>query len=449
MMTILFSSCQSESVPAEVTEVVAADFSIADCEWSGVAVAWIDRNQNGKYEPDEQPLPNVVFQDSEGDTATSDWKGEAQFDLFMPGCGEWDISVSPEVPDGYVLTTPASATSATDDSGKVFAFGFITQPGMPTATARAPGPSCTQHRLGKANFYDLSDLAITPNGTIWVSSFNAGVFSLAPNSSEWVHYTESQGLINDQVRSITIESDTSIWFGTSGGASHFDSQTWKSYTAADGLLPEEVTSIAIDNNLIWFSTYAGASVLDVNTGTWQSFTIANGLSDDFLHSVAVTEDGSIWFAGTDIISRLVWPDRPAGTPTWSYYNANWVDNIEHGPNGMLWFVGFSGLQYFDPQANSLQDYTEELSNAGLQSAVHSLTFGPDDSMWIGSETSNEIFHVLKDTNFQQISVRSYDSRDGLPKSLSQDDKVDAIAIAPDGSLWMSTQEDATHCVFSE
>ena len=268
------------------------------------------------------------------------------------------------------------------------------------------------------------------------------------NSSDWVHYTKSQGLVNDQVRSITVESDTSIWFATSGGASHFNGQTWKSYTPADGLLPEDVTGIAIDNDLIWFATYAGASMLDTNTGMWRSFTASDGLSDDFLQSVAVAEDGSIWFAGMDIVSRMQWLDRPVGTPTWSHYEY-WVDSIEHGPNNTLWFVGFTGIQYFDPQINALQDYTEELSNAGFSSAAHSLAFGADGSMWIGSETSNRISQVTNDLNAQTMTIRSYDSRDGLPQGLSQDDKVEAIDFAPDGSLWMITQEDATHCVFTK
>lgn len=450
LILLMLQACSTSTPPVPMTEVAATEVEaseVADCGWDGIAVAWIDRNQNGQYEPDEQPLPDVVFHNSEGDTATSDWKGDAQFNLFMAGCGEWDISISPVVPDGYVLTTPATLTGSTSEYGKVFAFGFMTQPGVPTVTERAPRPSCTMHHLGKANFYDLTDLAITPNGTIWAASFNAGVFMLAPNTSDWVHYTASQGLVNDQVRSITVESDTSIWFATAGGASHFDGQAWKSYTSADGLLPQEVTSIAVDNGLIWFATYAGTSMLDMNTGTWRSFTSADGLSDDFLHSVAVAEDGSIWFAGMDLVSRMDWPDRPAGTPTWSHYEYQ-VDNIEHGPDNTLWFVGFSGIQYFDSQTNSLQDYAEELSNAGFNFSVHSLAFAPDGSMWTGSETSNEIFHMLRDARSQTITVRSYDSRAGLPKRLSQDDKVEAIAFAPDGSLWMVTQEDATQCIFT-
>jgi ligand-binding sensor domain-containing protein len=302
------------------------------------------------------------------------------------------------------------------------------------------------HHLGRANRYDLTDIAISPNGTIWVATFNAGVFMLAPNGSDWVHFTESQGLVGNQVRSITVDGDSSIWFATSAGASHFDGHAWTSYTAADGLLPADISGIAVDSDLVWFATYAGASMLDTTTGTWRSFTKTEGLPDDFLNAVGLSKDGSVWFAGMDNLWRLRWPDRPAGTPSWSHYEG-WVDNIKSGPNDTLWFVGFNGVQSYDPQTDSLQDHTQELSKIGLKSAVHSITFAPDDSMWLGSETSNEIFHVLRDPNTQSMTVRSYDSRDGLPKEATRDDNVEALAFAPDGSFWISTQEDATHCSF--
>jgi len=420
------------------------------CGWDATAITFMDKNQNGKYNPGEQPLPNVTFIFN-GETDTSDWNGEAHLGLSWPNCGDEPASISiiANVPAGYALTTPSSVTSSTSSKGDVFYFGFITKPSMPTVTPRHPGPFCTIYRLGKANYYDLTDVAITPNDTIWVSSFNAGVFMLAPNSSDWVHYTESQGLVNNQVRSITVESDTSIWFATSGGASHFNGRTWKSYTSADGLLPKDVTRIAIDNNLIWFSTYAGASVLDITTGAWRSFTASDGLSDDFLQSVAVAKDGSIWFAGMENLSRMQWPDRPAGTPTWSQYPYK-AENIAEGPDKTLWFAGFSGIEYFNPQTDSLQDYTDALAKTGFVEAdPHSLAFGRDDTLWIGSGTSNTIFYLLKDSSSQTMTTRYYDNLNGLPQQATPDDKVSALGFAPNGSLWMITQEDATHCIFNE
>ena len=116
---------------------------------------------------------------------------------------------------------------------------------------------------------------------------------------------------------------------------------------------------------------------------------------------------------------------------------------------MLWLGGYSGIQYFDPLSGSLTDYTPELRKFGFNGSVNRIAFAPDNSLWIGSSTRNEIYHLITDPGSDQTTLRSYDSRDGLPEGLSQDDKVDALAFAPDGSIWISTQEYATHCLFSQ
>jgi ligand-binding sensor domain-containing protein len=85
-------------------------------------------------------------------------------------------------------------------------------------------------------------------GTVgWVSIFNG---------KSWHTLTDKDGLVDDRVYSMLIDSHKKMWFGTEAGVSRFDGKSWISYTKKDGLVEDLVRSIieARDGSL-WFGTY--------------------------------------------------------------------------------------------------------------------------------------------------------------------------------------------------
>ena len=66
----------------------------------------------------------------------------------------------------------------------------------------------------------------------------------------WTEYDKSDGLANDEVSSIAIDSEGNKWFayGFDGkGVSKFDGTNWTTYTESDGLANDYVSSITIDS----------------------------------------------------------------------------------------------------------------------------------------------------------------------------------------------------------
>ncbi len=64
-------------------------------------------------------------------------------------------------------------------------------------------------------FPEPIDIAVHPNGTVWVGSQVYGVF--ASDGEEWVRYGTAEGLPSEMVNFVEIGPDGSVYVGTSLG----------------------------------------------------------------------------------------------------------------------------------------------------------------------------------------------------------------------------------------
>lgn len=111
---------------------------VADCAWNGSAVAWVDANANGSFDPGEQVLQNVTLhvvdaQDRYADIAfraITDQHGTAQLDVPLSGCpAAVGFEVYADTPAGYKPTTEPRIQVGRDPfgtlrSGATYYFGF-------------------------------------------------------------------------------------------------------------------------------------------------------------------------------------------------------------------------------------------------------------------------------------------------------------------------------------
>ena len=111
--------------------------SVADCAWNGIAVAWIDANENGAFDQGEQVLQNVPLHVADirhnySDVALraiTDQRGTAHLQVPLSGCPTVDYEVYPDTPTGCKLTTRARIhvnknQLGTLQSGATYYFGF-------------------------------------------------------------------------------------------------------------------------------------------------------------------------------------------------------------------------------------------------------------------------------------------------------------------------------------
>ncbi len=190
----------------------------------------------------------------------------------------------------------------------------------------------------------IEGIGSQPNGTIWVGTFFGGACYF--DGSQWTCY-DTQYVNHLSVLSVLAESDSSVWFGTADGVTHYDGTNWNKYLrVSDNVEPEQwykqIEAIAFDSyGVRWFGFFAGvyryssgkfkfvdelklAGISDIAidksgrvwftsysegvycywNGGWSNFTVADGLPDNYVTSVAIDSKGNIWFGTGNGLTTL-------------------------------------------------------------------------------------------------------------------------------------------------
>ncbi len=159
--------------------------------------------------------------------------------------------------------------------------------------------------------YEISDIAYSKNGWIYVSTKGGGISRFKYDIDAVTGATTFMGrwsalgswYYSDIVNTVIIVDDTCQWYGTNEGvalhSSHLARENWKYYSTYEGLICDTVLAIAKDKTgNVWFGTPKGISKFDISNN-WTDFSVDNGLINNKINTIAVDIDNSVWF-GTDM-----------------------------------------------------------------------------------------------------------------------------------------------------
>lgn len=112
----------------------------------------------------------------------------------------------------------------------------------------------------------------TKDGTLWLGSNGYGIYKRkvdGQGKEEFIPYTTSEGLINNNVRSMQEGSDGNIWIGTNNGLScyHPAENRFTNYTKQDGLPDAQFywnASFHSSDGTLYFGTVAGLTAIESN-----------------------------------------------------------------------------------------------------------------------------------------------------------------------------------------
>lgn len=174
---------------------------------------------------------------------------------------------------------------------------------------------------------------------------------LRTGPASFTNFTKKDGLVHNDVWSITIDREGIIWIGTLQGVSRFNGEV---FTPFD--LPEAepdpnrgVTSSRIVHSIMedshgkmWFGTNGGAYIYDASLlegqgGSLSNISTKDGLPDNNVNDILEDKDGNIWFAthyqgvcrwdGTSF-TTISTKRRESGTEVWSLFKDR---------SGNIWF----------------------------------------------------------------------------------------------------------------
>lgn len=108
--------------------------------------------------------------------------------------------------------------------------------------------------------YDVQDLALGPQGRLWVGC--AGGITILDNGKSVEHLTPAEGLPSIYVRSVKQGPDGRMWLGTDHGLARYADASWSFRHGKRWLLDDEVRDIAFGpDGTAWVATARGVSAL--------------------------------------------------------------------------------------------------------------------------------------------------------------------------------------------
>ena len=308
----------------------------------------------------------------------------------------------------------------------------------------------------------ISTLLETRAGMLVAGTLRDGLYLFNPRGQAF-HFSRTNGLSHDWVRTVCEDREGNIWVGTAAGLDGLRSRKVQMLSAPDGYQGCGVLSFSVtDADSAWIGT-EGAGLYRYQSGQWSSFIESSGVSNLFVWSVLETREKELYvgtWGGGLLVKRSDHFEAPGDlaritAPVVSLYEASggelWVGTtiglyryngtnvvcvadkerlafpdiraMAEGPDGTLWF-GMSGGGLGRLRDGALQQFTKK---DGLGSDfVISLYAETNGTLWIGT-TDNGLTR-LKDGQFRNLTARQ-----GLPSSV-----ICHIVDDGEGNLWLGS-----------
>ncbi len=214
-------------------------------------------------------------------------------------------------------------------------------------------------RISGASVSTVSDIAETPDGTVWFATLQGGV--LRYDDSGFTRYTTEDGLVSNQVRSLTVDEDGRLWVGK--GASRFDGERFRPTPAVKRSDIKGMGAIEADaDGYLWMGTQRGISMHPppdaARPDSLVTITSADGLSGINVVFLLADQNGYLW-AGTESGVNRLDVDAYKETGDMSIRTYGREDGLfgglaaEHAayrdPRGRLWFGTTKGLVRYNPE----------------------------------------------------------------------------------------------------
>lgn len=297
----------------------------------------------------------------------------------------------------------------------------------------------------------------TSTNSLWVGS-STGVLEIDLATSQPVNtFTREDGLANEYVFAIHVDSQGYKWFGTNaGGVSRYKDGKWDVYFPMHGLADYWVYSfIEQKNGPLWIGTWAGANSVDLSTMEFKTYLTE--LINEWVYALDIDSKDRVWFGtegGISMYDGSTWQE-------WSHKDGLGAANVYQYPASSNTGLGTrsrhdlsvleQGKQTYNPS------YVFSLIVDDRDDTVWAGTWGGgvghyDGKTWTNYTTGdglagNIVYSIAQDqsgivwfgtnnglSRYDGQSWINYDTHTGL-----LDNNVYAITPTPSGELWVGTK----------
>lgn len=262
-------------------------------------------------------------------------------------------------------------------------------------------------------------------GNLWLGTNGDGVMRF--NGKSLDYFSVENGFGGIAVRRIVEDKEANLWFATNSGLTKYDGIYFTNYTEKDGLLDNDLWSLTIDNKgILWIGglqgvcTYDGVkfttfalpeSQIDPNRGV---------SSNKLVHSMIQDYKGQMWFA-TNNGAYMHDGRKLRNLSTKNGLAGNAINDIIEDKNHNIWFAThYSGISRFD--GIKFTNFTKDSIIKGDE--VWSLFEDNDGNIWFPAE-HHGVYH------YDGTSFTNYGEKNGLTTNA-----VQSIYQDKSGAIWV-------------
>ncbi len=294
---------------------------------------------------------------------------------------------------------------------------------------------------------------VDKTGILWFGTIGMGINVYDPKSNRFSTFVSkkdpSSRVTGFSVASVLEDDNNFVWIATFVVLSRWNRKTGESISYETSYSSEDFGNtpawsiVKSSDGKIWFATPLGLYLYDHITENTRLYKFnpadTTGLLQKDIYAVFEDNEGSIWIATVNYISKLINIERGIFKhfrydPGPEYYEqARPV--IYQDPKGIFWLGTKYGLIRFDSRTQSFKTYRNNPDkptslNNNLIKSLCADPFQPDKFIWIGTAGGG-----LNRFDIEEETFIHFTEKQGLPNNV-------VYGILPDSksNLWLSTNK---------
>jgi signal transduction histidine kinase/ligand-binding sensor domain-containing protein len=274
-------------------------------------------------------------------------------------------------------------------------------------------------RIGGLPVDQVTALRRDRDGNLWIGTYGNGVVRLS-SDGRLSRYGLAEGVANPTVRAIFEDDEGSLWIGTNGGVEQLRVGAFITWSRRDGLADAVARVIFEDRDgVLWVGTANGLSRWE--HGEWRP---VNDARLTRILSIAQTRDGALWFGTTNGVYRVLGGKTTLFT-TEQGLSSNTVRAIHQDRRGDVWIATDFGLNRVRPDGR-----VESFAGRGGLGTDYAMAIaeGRDGRIWVATGRGL--------AEFDGTAFRLHSAPRELPSN-----RLFALAVDPDGTVWITTDAD--------
>lgn len=248
--------------------------------------------------------------------------------------------------------------------------------------------------------HDCITLHKEKDGTIWAGTYR-GLYKYKNGEVKSLLHSNQIGIVNQPLEAICVIGDE-VWVGYMGGGIHVLNKKSNNFVKNYSHNSEDLNSLS--NNFvttilndtkgrIWVGTQNGLNLYNKKSKKFKKFFSRNGLSNNEIYGILEDNKGNLWISTAYGLNEF----NPENETFRVYFESDGLQSNQFRPNayyqnsdGIMFFGGINGFNYFHPDSISSNDENGKLVFTDFQIFNKSVIPSPEGPLKKSIETTRSL-----------------------------------------------------------